>query len=62
MPLRTRGVFEARRLAVPLCGDDPDALAQVEELVRDLKAEPVRAGGQHRARYLPLEAAFVVAD
>jgi predicted dinucleotide-binding enzyme len=38
-------VFEGRQLVVPLCGDDADALAQVEELVRDLKAEPVRAGG-----------------
>ncbi|MEV6237568.1 NAD(P)-binding domain-containing protein [Lentzea sp. NPDC051838] len=53
-------VFEGRRLAVPLCGDDADALAQVEELVRDLKAEPVRAGGLNRARYLEAMSAFVV--
>jgi predicted dinucleotide-binding enzyme len=53
-------VFEGRRLAVPLCGDDADALALVEELVRDLKAEPVRAGGLNRARYLEAMSAFVV--
>ncbi|MDT7784919.1 MAG: 8-hydroxy-5-deazaflavin:NADPH oxidoreductase [Pseudonocardiales bacterium] len=53
-------VFEGRRLAVPLCGDDAEALAQVEELVRDLKAEPVRAGGLNRARYLEAMSAFVV--
>jgi predicted dinucleotide-binding enzyme len=53
-------VFEGRRLAVPLCGDDPTALARVEELVRDLKAEPVRAGGLNRARYLEAMSAFVV--
>lgn len=53
-------VFEGRRLAVPLCGDDPDALGQVEELVRDLKAVPVRAGGLRRARYLEAMSVFVV--
>ncbi|MET9632780.1 NAD(P)-binding domain-containing protein [Lentzea sp. NPDC006480] len=53
-------VFEGRRLAVPLCGDDAEALAQVEELVHDLKAEPVRAGGLNRARYLEAMSAFVV--
>ncbi|MFS8097546.1 NAD(P)-binding domain-containing protein [Lentzea alba] len=53
-------VFEGRRLAVPLCGDDADALGQVEQLVRDLKAEPVRAGGLQRARYLEAMSAFVV--
>ncbi|GGU28111.1 NADP oxidoreductase [Lentzea flava] len=53
-------VFEGRRLAVPLCGDDAEALAAVEQLVRDLKAEPVRAGGLNRARYLEAMSAFVV--
>ncbi|KJK33851.1 NADP oxidoreductase [Lentzea aerocolonigenes] len=53
-------VFEGRRLAVPLCGDDEEALVRVEELVRDLKAEPVRAGGLSRARYLEAMSAFVV--
>lgn len=53
-------VFEGRRLVVPLCGDDPDALAQVEGLVHDLKALPVRAGGLHRARYLEAMSVFVV--
>jgi predicted dinucleotide-binding enzyme len=53
-------VFEGRRLAVPLCGDDSGALAVVEELVRDLEAEPVRAGGLNRARYLEAMSAFVV--
>jgi predicted dinucleotide-binding enzyme len=53
-------VFEGRRLAVPLCGDDAEALAVVGQLVRDLKAEPVRAGGLNRARYLEAMSAFVV--
>jgi predicted dinucleotide-binding enzyme len=53
-------VFEGRRLVVPLCGDDAFALAQVEGLVRDLGAEPVRAGGLKRARYLEAMSAFVV--
>ncbi len=53
-------VFEGRRLVVPLCGDDADALGQVEELVRDLKAEPARAGGLNRARYLEAMSVFVV--
>ncbi|MEU0877208.1 NAD(P)-binding domain-containing protein [Lentzea sp. NPDC005914] len=53
-------VFEGRRLVVPLCGDDEDALAQAETLVRDLKAEPARAGGLHRARYLEAMSVFVV--
>ncbi|MFI6167305.1 NADPH-dependent F420 reductase [Nocardia sp. NPDC051052] len=45
-------VFEGRRLAVPLCGDDPEALQQVATLVEDLKLQPISAGGLHRARYL----------
>jgi 8-hydroxy-5-deazaflavin:NADPH oxidoreductase len=52
--------FEGRRLVVPLCGDDADSLVQVEELVRDLKAQPARAGGLHRARYLEAMSVFVV--
>ncbi|GAB2805713.1 NAD(P)-binding domain-containing protein [Lentzea nigeriaca] len=53
-------MFEGRRLAVPLCGDEAEALAAVEQLVRDLEAEPVRAGGLNRARYLEAMSAFVV--
>lgn len=53
-------VFEGQRLVVPLCGDDVDALGQVEELVRDLNAEPARAGGLNRARYLEAMSVLVV--
>ncbi|WP_378734312.1 NADPH-dependent F420 reductase [Nocardia brasiliensis] len=53
-------VFEERRLAVPLCGDDPDALARVATLVEDLKLQPVSAGGLHRAKYLEAVSVFTV--
>ncbi|WP_112264339.1 NADPH-dependent F420 reductase [Lentzea terrae] len=53
-------VFEGQRLVVPLCGDDADALGRVGQLVRDLKAEPARAGGLHRARYLEAMSVLVV--
>ncbi|CAM4375043.1 NAD(P)-binding domain-containing protein [Nocardia ninae] len=53
-------VFEQRRLGVPLCGDDPDALARVAALVEDLKLQPVSAGGLHRAKYLEAVSVFTV--
>ncbi|MGW1742620.1 NADPH-dependent F420 reductase [Nocardia sp. NPDC001965] len=37
---------------VPLCGDEPDALAVVATLVRDAGAEPVVVGSLARARQL----------
>lgn len=53
-------VFEGRRLAVPLCGDDPEALQRVATLVEDLKLQPLSAGGLHRARYLEAVSVFTV--
>ncbi|WP_040739442.1 NADPH-dependent F420 reductase, partial [Nocardia tenerifensis] len=53
-------VFEGRRLAVPLCGDDPDALRRVATLTEDLKLQPIPAGGLHRARYLEAVSVFTV--
>lgn len=53
-------VFDGVRLIVPLCGDDPAALATVETLTGDLDLTPVRAGGLRAARYLEAMTAFVV--
>ncbi|MEU6585192.1 NAD(P)-binding domain-containing protein [Nocardia sp. NPDC046763] len=52
--------FESRPLTVPLCGDDPNAVATVAALATDLKLHPVHAGGLRRARYLEATSAFVV--
>ncbi|TWD83929.1 hypothetical protein FB561_5100 [Kribbella amoyensis] len=56
----TPQTFEGRPLGVPLCGDDEAALVKVEELVRALGGEPVRAGGLARARLLEATAAFAI--
>ncbi|GAA2842053.1 NADPH-dependent F420 reductase [Crossiella cryophila] len=56
----TPPVFADRPLAVPLCGDDPTALAQVQTLVRDLGCDPVVAGPLSRAGLLEATAAFVI--
>ncbi|WP_436777116.1 NADPH-dependent F420 reductase [Yinghuangia sp. YIM S09857] len=53
-------IFEGRRLAVPLCGDDAAAVQRVAVLVSDLGLAPVHAGGLSRARYLEAMSAFVV--
>ncbi|MFG1623667.1 NADPH-dependent F420 reductase [Kribbella sp. NPDC049227] len=47
-------------LAVPLCSDDPTALAQVSRLVRALGCEPVQAGGLARAKLLEATAALAI--
>jgi predicted dinucleotide-binding enzyme len=51
--------FEGRTHAVPLCGDDPQAVATVATLVEDLGLRPMRGGGLARARYLEAMAIFV---
>ncbi|MFI6321514.1 NADPH-dependent F420 reductase [Nonomuraea sp. NPDC050556] len=56
----TPPVFDGRPLAVPLCGDDEEALAAVRALVRDIGCEPVDAGGVDRAWLLEATAAFVI--
>ncbi|WP_406197295.1 NADPH-dependent F420 reductase [Kitasatospora sp. NBC_01560] len=56
----TPPVFDGRPLAVPLCGDDPAALALVGRLVAGLGAEPVPAGGLDRAGLLEAATAFAI--
>lgn len=56
----TPPVFDGRPLAVPLCGDDPDALSRVRSLVTDLGCTPVDGGGLDRAVLLEATAAFVI--
>jgi predicted dinucleotide-binding enzyme len=53
-------VFDGRPLAVPVCGDDPAALARVHELVRDVGCEPVAGGGLERAGLLEATAALFI--
>ncbi|MFE2014404.1 NADPH-dependent F420 reductase [Streptomyces sp. NPDC059491] len=53
-------VFEGRPLGVPVCGDDPAALALVEELVRDAGCVPLAVGGLDRAGLLEATAALYI--
>ncbi|MEO3765698.1 NAD(P)-binding domain-containing protein [Streptomyces sp. B8F3] len=46
------------RVAVPLCGDDEDALAVVRTLVREAGGEPLDGGGLDRAGLLEAAAAL----
>ena len=57
---RTPPVPGDRPLGVPLCGDDPDAVAAVERLVRDVGCEPLFGGGLDRAGLLEATAAFAL--
>lgn len=52
--------FEGRTHAVPLCGDDPRAIATVAGLVEDLGLRPMPGGGLARAKYLEAMAVFVI--
>ncbi|MBW5423148.1 NADP oxidoreductase [Streptomyces sp. BG9H] len=54
-------VFDGRPLAVPVCGDDQEALARVHQLVRDVGCEPVAGGGLDRAGLLEATAALFIA-
>ncbi|MEU1401271.1 NAD(P)-binding domain-containing protein [Streptomyces sp. NPDC005728] len=56
----TPPVFAGRPLAVPLCGDDEDALAVVRRLVHDLGCAPLHAGGLDRAGLLEATAALLI--
>lgn len=56
----TPPAFHGTPLAVPLCGDDPDALATVGRLVTDLGCHPVEAGGLDRAGLLEATAAYLI--
>ncbi|MFF7981091.1 NADPH-dependent F420 reductase [Streptomyces sp. NPDC007901] len=53
-------VFDGRPLAVPLCGDDEEALARVGRLVRDVGCVPLAAGGLDRAGLLEATAALFI--
>ncbi|MFF0394115.1 NADPH-dependent F420 reductase [Kitasatospora sp. NPDC004615] len=53
-------VFDGRPLAVPLCGDHPDALAHTATLVHDLGCTPVHAGPLSRAHLLEATAALFI--
>ncbi|MFE7741901.1 NADPH-dependent F420 reductase [Nocardia sp. NPDC057455] len=53
-------IFDGRRLAVPLCGDDEAAVRAVAKLAEDLGLQPIPAGGLHRARYLEALSVFTV--
>jgi predicted dinucleotide-binding enzyme len=56
----TPPVFDGRPLAVPLCGDDPGALAAARTLVAGLGCTPVDGGGLERAALLEATAAFMI--
>lgn len=56
----TPPVFEGRPLAVPLCGDDAEAVGVVASLAEDLGCRPVNAGGLERAGLLEATAAFMI--
>ncbi|MBB5930123.1 NADPH-dependent F420 reductase [Streptomyces echinatus] len=56
----TPPVFAGRPLAVPLCGDDEDALTVVRELVRDVGCVPLHAGGLDRAGLVEATAALLI--
>ncbi|MFD3509034.1 NADPH-dependent F420 reductase [Nocardia sp. NPDC058666] len=56
----TDRVFDGVRLAVPICGDDPEAVRTVAQLAEDLALQPFLAGGLHRARYLEATSVFTV--
>ncbi|MGW4381461.1 NADPH-dependent F420 reductase [Kitasatospora sp. NPDC004531] len=53
-------VFDGRPLAVPLCGDHPEALAHATTLVRALGCTPVQAGPLARAHLLEANAALYI--
>ena len=53
-------VFDGRRLAVPVCGDDETALALVHQLVRQVGCEPVAGGSLERAGLLEATAALFI--
>ncbi|MFD0025139.1 NADPH-dependent F420 reductase [Streptomyces sp. NPDC058382] len=56
----TPPAFADGPVAVPLCGDDEEALRTVAALVRDLGCAPLRAGGLDRAVYLETTTAFLI--
>jgi 8-hydroxy-5-deazaflavin:NADPH oxidoreductase len=57
---RTPPHFDGRPLAVPVCGDDPAAVGLTRALVTAIGADPLDAGGLHRARLLEATAALAI--
>ncbi|HEY9374891.1 NADPH-dependent F420 reductase [Streptomyces sp.] len=57
---RTPPVFADGPLAVPLCGDDEDALALVARLAEDLGCAPLVVGPLERADLLEATTAFLI--
>ncbi|MGC0373576.1 NADPH-dependent F420 reductase [Streptomyces sp. SAI-229] len=53
-------IFDGRRLAVPVCGDDETALTLVYQLVRHVGCEPVAGGSLERAGLLEATAALFI--
>ncbi|MEV6263941.1 NADP oxidoreductase [Streptomyces sp. NPDC051784] len=53
-------IFDGRRLAVPVCGDDATALALVHQLVKHAGCEPVAGGSLDRAGLLEATAALFI--
>ncbi|WP_051814237.1 NAD(P)-binding domain-containing protein [Streptomyces iakyrus] len=53
-------IFDGRRLAVPVCGDDETALALVHQLVQHVGCEPVAGGSLERAGLLEATAALFI--
>ncbi|MCI2420349.1 NAD(P)-binding domain-containing protein [Saccharopolyspora sp. K220] len=56
----TPPVFDGRPLVVPLCGDNPDAVATVRSLVTDIGCEPADGGSLERAALLEATTAFMI--
>ncbi|MEV7400595.1 NAD(P)-binding domain-containing protein [Streptomyces sp. NPDC091267] len=56
----TPPAFADGPVAVPLCGDDEEALETVAALVRDLGCVPMVVGGLDRAAYLEATTAFLI--
>jgi 8-hydroxy-5-deazaflavin:NADPH oxidoreductase len=53
-------VFDGRPLVVPLCGDNPGAVATVRSLVTDIGCEPADGGSLERASLLEATTAFMI--
>ncbi len=49
-PLKSEAHRAGERIGIPLAGDDPEALAVAQRLVRDAGFDPVVVGGLSRAR------------
>ncbi|GIH03759.1 NADP oxidoreductase [Rhizocola hellebori] len=53
-------VFDGRRLAVPYCGDDPQAKDLTRQLIADLGCDPLPVGGLRHALHLEAMGAVII--